>query len=77
MNRLSQKDFVLNLLRQGPQSTKSLRDHGIYHPAGRVKELRTDGCSIDTVWFDLKQTHRGTKRRHTIAKYVLQQRVTQ
>jgi len=44
----SQMMRLLALLRQGPQTTYSLRKHGIAHPAGRIENLRDAGHLINT-----------------------------
>jgi hypothetical protein len=36
------------LLRMGPQTTYSLRKHGIGHPGGRIENLRDSGYTIIT-----------------------------
>jgi len=40
----------------------------VYHPAGRIKELRVDGCTILTMWTDAT-TEAGIA--HRIGRYVL------
>jgi hypothetical protein len=44
----SQMIRLLALLRIGPQTTYSLRKHGIAHPAGRIENLRAAGHLINT-----------------------------
>ena len=63
-----QQQRVLALLQQASQSTLSLREAGIMHPAARVQELREKGYHILTHW-----THGYTSdgEEHRIAKYVL------
>lgn len=75
MSSRNQKYIVLDLLRQGPQSSIDLRNAGVIHPAGRVLELRGDGFEIDTTFIARDFDHTGAKH-HGIAKYVLKQGVT-
>lgn len=49
---LSQLDRILGLLRVGPQTTDSLRAHGIYQVSARIFSLRALGYSIKTHLFD-------------------------
>jgi hypothetical protein len=39
---------VLELLRSGPQTTYSLRAHGISHPAQRIIDLEDQGFCFDS-----------------------------
>ena len=48
----SQPDRILALLRQGPQTTDSLRAHGVYQVSARIFSLRALGYSIKTHLFD-------------------------
>lgn len=48
----SQLDRILALLRQGPQTTDSLRAHGIYQVSARIFGLRAMGLSISTHLFN-------------------------
>lgn len=65
-----QKEHVLKLLEHGPKTTFELRNHGIAHPAGRVKQLRADGFKIDTVFCPKEPDHRGFVHG-MVAKYSL------
>lgn len=67
-----QKAQVLRLLEHGPKTTFELRNHGITHPAGRIKSLRADGFKIDTVFCKTEADHRGFSHLG-VAKYVLQE----
>ncbi len=46
----NQQIIILRALRDSPKTTIELRqDYGVMMPAARVKELREQGCRIDTV----------------------------
>jgi len=65
----SQKVRLLAALRLFPISTfEASRFLDVYHPAGRIKELREDGCTILTMWTDAT-TEAGVL--HRIGRYVL------
>lgn len=68
----TQKESILKLLRHGPKNTLELRNLGILHPAGRIKELRKDGHLIHTMLGDGMPDHRGNVH-HSVARYVLVQ----
>jgi hypothetical protein len=60
MSRLSQRQKILEWLRQNPLTTIEARQLlGIMHPAGRVQELRELGYNIITY------------KEHRVARYVL------
>lgn len=42
----AQRDYILRTLARGSVTTQELRDAGVMHPAGRVKELRQAGWRI-------------------------------
>lgn len=44
----AQRDYILRTLARGSVTTQELRDAGVMHPAGRVKELRQAGWRIVT-----------------------------
>jgi hypothetical protein len=48
MSRAAQCNRVLEYLRAAPQTTYSLRAHGISHPAQRVIELIKQGYRVDS-----------------------------
>lgn len=48
----SQHSRILTLLRKGPQTTDSLRAHGIYQVSARIFGLRAQGYSISTHLFN-------------------------
>lgn len=66
----NQRNIVLMALRESPKTTIELRDNfGVMMPAARIKELREQGCKIDTVRLTC-YTADGIKHRK-VAKYVL------
>lgn len=62
----AQQRRTLQALRQRPQTTHDLRRIGIYHPCGRVRELRTAGYLIGTdrvaLWDSDGYRHAGCAR---------------
>lgn len=46
----NQRNIILNALKESPKTTIQLRhDYGVMMPAARIKELREQGYSINTV----------------------------
>lgn len=63
-----QRAFVLELLRQGPQTTNAFRQAGVLSPAARIMELKEIGHHIVKEMV-LDESHDG--RRHRVAEYAL------
>ncbi len=66
---IAQAAFILHLLENNKSlSTFDFRDHGVVHPAGRIKELRDRGWNIKSHW-SIENDSLG--RAHRIARYYL------
>jgi Helix-turn-helix domain len=65
----NQRLAILAELRAGPQTTITLRQHGVMHPAARIQELKQQGHNIQTVRV-ASVTPDGVLHR-SVAKYVL------
>jgi len=64
----SQRALILTWLKANSLTTQQARTKlDIFHPAGRVQELRRQGHNIITHW----KTVKTDGKKHRIAKYVL------
>ena len=70
----TQRDRLEAALREwGTVTTFEAREYlDIYHPAGRVKEMRDEGLGIITVWVTVESEN---GELHRVAKYVLNREV--
>jgi hypothetical protein len=61
--------LLLAALRLHPITTfEASRYLDVYHPAGRIKDLRDDGHKITTIW-TITETEAGV--RHRVGRYLL------
>ena len=69
LSTLQQHRVALKALRQAAQTTHQLRELGVHHPAGRIRELRHAGHEILTV---LVVSYDGAGHPHPrVARYSL------
>jgi len=62
----AQRDYILRTLARESVTTQQLRDAGIMHPAGRVKELKQAGwrivATMETIYDNVGIKHRRVAR---------------
>jgi hypothetical protein len=68
-NAQAQRDYILRTLARGSITTQQLRDAGVMHPAGRIKELRQGSWNILTT-MESVYDHVGIKHGR-VARYHL------
>lgn len=69
VDRASQRQCLVAAFELYPMlTTVEIRDYlNILHPAGRVKELRGEGCNIVTLWVTVEADNR---TKHRIGQYL-------